>query len=148
MIIYLFTGCSTGACPNHNIPMNTLAFNFQHLDVSDNEEGIAVEWNFDEEDICSMSFLLQGFNLSSLRDGLDVAVPIYSEMLLDSTSSYISLDHLGSDNDPTVYRMVAVNDDNKICSLSNDKFYRLNGKIKSSCNLYPLVMRNSYTKLQ
>ena len=108
------------------IPSNSVSVNYQYFDV-DADGNITIGWNNGAE-ICSTDLELHGFTLSSLANGVQEAqsvtrVPAFSDnMAIISATS--------QDEDPVVYRIVALDENRMICSDNSSKitFYKLIGE--------------------
>ena len=108
--------------------VNILELDYQQLDIEENSTTLG--WTFDSREICSTVFMLQGFNLSSLRGGVSTLAAPEFEYTFNSSRGEIPSNRLRtSAGDPIVYRLVAVDQNGTICSLPTtlEKFFRFDG---------------------
>ena len=99
---------------------------YQLLYISEN--AIRVGWVASSERDCD-AVILQGFALPAIQSG-DSTVPEFNITVYNSTTATIPSDQLtSSTGDPIVYRLIAVDDNQDICSqsITQGRFYRFDG---------------------
>ena len=109
---------------------NSLLLNYNNLDIE--ADATKINWVFDVETVCNRIFVLQGFPLPDVERGVStLEAPTFSQMFQNANTGVIPSDQLtDSQGDPIVYRLLAVDENGDVCSMTETqvRFFRFDGK--------------------